>query len=86
MDNKEKLVLPTSEYIINVDAKSITEPAMVYINNKNVARTLLFLEPQIPIIKNIGIKILSKKKKKVIISKAVKASIKKISKRIKKNQ
>jgi len=86
VDNKEKLVLPTSEYIINVDAKSITEPTMVYINNKNVARTLLFLEPQIPIIKNIGIKILSKKKKKIIKSKKKKKRIKKITKKIKKNQ
>ena len=29
VDNKEKLVVPTSEYIINVAANSITEPAIV---------------------------------------------------------
>jgi hypothetical protein len=51
----------------------------VYKKNKNVALTRLSLEPQIPIIKNIGIKILSKKIKNKIRSIAENAKIKKIS-------
>jgi DUF1009 family protein len=53
---------------------------IMYIKKKkNDALIRLSLEPQIPIIKNIGIKILSKKIKKETISIAVKDSIKKIS-------
>jgi hypothetical protein len=51
----------------------------VYKKNKNVAFTLLSLDPQIPIIKNIGIKILSKKIKKTSKSVAEKDKIRKIS-------
>ena len=55
------------------------EPNNVYKKNKKLAFTLRSLEPQIPIIKNIGIKILSKKKKNAIKSIAEKDKIKKIS-------
>ena len=44
----------------------------MYKKNKKEARIFRSREPQIPIKKNIGIKILSKKKKKAIKSKAVK--------------
>jgi hypothetical protein len=38
-----------------------TEPNKVYIKNKYAARILFSLDPQKPIIKNMGIKTLSKK-------------------------
>jgi len=56
-----------------------TDPNNVYKKNKKAALTLRSREPQIPIIKNIGINILSKKIKKKIKSNAVKDKIKKIS-------
>jgi hypothetical protein len=55
----------------------------VYKKNNIAALTRRCLEPQIPIIKNIGIKILSKKIKKVIISNAENESIKNNSNKIK---
>jgi hypothetical protein len=55
----------------------------VYIKNKKEARTRRCREPQIPIMKNIGIKILSKKIKKDIISNAEKDKIRNISNKIK---
>jgi hypothetical protein len=54
--------------------------------NKKLALILLSREPQIPIIKNIGIKIHSKKIKKAIKSKAENERIRKISNIIKYKQ
>jgi hypothetical protein len=51
----------------------------VYKKKKKAALTRRSLEPHIPIIKNIGINILSKKKKNKIKSTAEKAKSKKIS-------
>lgn len=55
------------------------EPNSVYKKNKNPALTRLSLEPQIPIIKNIGISKLSKKIKNTIKSIEEKDRIKNIS-------
>jgi hypothetical protein len=51
------------------------EPNKVYRKKKNEARIFRSREPQIPIKKNIGIKILSKKIKKAIKSTATKEKI-----------
>ena len=51
------------------------EPNKVYKKKKNDAFIFLSLEPQIPIKKNIGIKILSKNTKKAIKSTAAKEKI-----------
>jgi len=56
------------------------DPNKVYRKNKKFALTLRSREPQIPIIKNIGIKMLSKKTKNIIKSIAENERIKKISK------
>jgi len=56
------------------------EPNKVYKKNRNEARILRSLDPQIPINKNIGIKILSKKIKKAIKSTAIKEKIRNNSK------
>jgi hypothetical protein len=54
--------------------------------NKKLALILLSREPQIPIIKNIGINMHSKKMKNAIKSNAEKDKIKKISNMIKYRQ
>ena len=59
------------------------EPHSVYKKNKNEARTRRWREPQIPIIKNIGIKILSKEIKNDTKSNEKNDKIKKISNKIK---
>jgi len=56
------------------------DPNTVYKKKKKAARTLLSLDPHTPIIKNIGIKILSKKIKNEIRSNALKVKIRKRSK------
>ena len=62
------------------------EPNKVYRNKKKEARIFRSLEPQIPIKKNIGIKILSKKIKKATKSTAVKERIINSSKKSKDKQ
>jgi hypothetical protein len=56
-----KLVVPVSDHKINIEKNKKIDPNSVYIKNKKEALIRRSLEPQIPIIKNIGIKILSKK-------------------------
>jgi hypothetical protein len=68
LDNIIKLVFPTSKYSIKMEKNKNIDPNRVYKNNKKLALIRLSLEPQIPNIKKIGIKILSKKKKKIIKS------------------
>lgn len=74
-----KLVVPASKNNINKEKNRKIEPNRVYKKSKKAARIRRSLDPQIPTIKNIGIKILSKKIKNEIKSKAAKDKIKKIS-------
>ena len=82
-DKRLKLVVPVSKYIISKEKNRKIDPNNVYKKNNMVAFIRLCLDPQIPIIKNIGIKILSKKIKKVIISNDAKERIKNNSSRTK---
>jgi hypothetical protein len=66
--------------MINKEKNKKIDPNSVYIKKKKEARIRRSRDPQTPIIKNIGIKILSKKKKKTIKSVAENDKIKKNSK------
>lgn len=80
LDKILKLVVPKSYFNNSIEKNKKIEPNNVYKKNKKVALTRLSLEPQIPIIKNIGIKMLSKNMKKDIKSVEAKDKIKNISK------
>lgn len=78
-DKTLKEVDPTSKYKISIEKNKKIEPNSVYKKNKKLARIRRSLDPQTPIIKNIGIKILSKNTKKEIKSNDANDKIKKIS-------
>jgi len=79
LDKMLKLVVPTSKNKIKIEKNKKIEPNKVYKKNKKAARIRRSREPQIPIIKNIGISILSKNTKNEIKSSAANDKIKKIS-------
>jgi len=56
-----KFDVPTSNKIRSNPISITKEPSKVYKKKKKAALIFRSLEPQIPMIKNIGIKILSKK-------------------------
>ena len=60
---------------MKIEKNKKTDPNKVYKKKKKEARIFRSLEPQIQIKKNIGINILSKKKKKAIKSTATKEKI-----------